>query len=107
MTTNRSNVYAVWVTIGFFEVQEAPDIEAFRLINDPDDVLMNTPEVLQALYDRVYPEGYQLGQEAGSDTGDIRRVREFAVIDRTVPVAFEPGENHNVDKAIRLRRRIE
>ncbi|MEM8945071.1 MAG: hypothetical protein AAGD11_07800 [Planctomycetota bacterium] len=105
MTTNRSNVYAVWVTIGFFEVQEAPSLDEFRALNDPMDNL--SPAVQQALYDRVYPDGYQFGQEAGSDTGDIRRVREFAMIDRTIPVAFEPGENHNIDKAIRLRRRIE
>ena len=106
MTTNRSNVYAVWVTIGFFEVEEAPDRNTtFKNLNDPTDVLSNAQ--LQALYDKVYPEGYMLGKEAGSDTGDIRRVREFAMIDRTVPVAFEPGKNHNVDKAIRLRRRIE
>ena len=106
MTTNRSNVYAVWVTVGFFEVEEAPDmIPTFKDLNDPNDNLSN-PQ-LQALYDKVYPDGYAIGKEAGSDTGDIRRVREFAMIDRTVPVAFEPGKNHNVDKAIRLRRRIE
>lgn len=105
MTTNRSNVYAVWVTIGFFEVQEAPDINTFQAMNDPAGSL--TAPQLTALYERVYPEGYQFGKEAGSDTGDIRRVREFAVIDRTIPVAFEPGENHNVDKTIRLRTRIE
>jgi len=103
MTTTRSNVYAVWVTIGFFEVTEAPDINTFATVNG----LVAGNGTTQALYNKVYPEGFQLGQEAGSDTGDIRRVREFAIIDRTVPVAFEPGKNHNVDKAVRLRRRIE
>jgi len=106
MTTNRSNVYAVWVTVGFFEVEEAPDmLTTFRNLNDPTNAMSNVQ--LKALYDRVYPGGYQFGIEAGSETGDIRRVREFAMIDRTVPVAFEPGQTHNVDKAIRLRRRIE
>jgi hypothetical protein len=99
MTTTRSNVYAVWVTIGFFEVEEAPDWS--------DPTVQTRFNNSRPLYDRVYPDGFQFGQEAGSDTGDIRRVREFALVDRTVPVAFEPGENHNVDKAVRLRRRIE
>ena len=106
MTTNRSNVYAVWITVGFFEVEEAPDRDTtFKNLNDPNNNL--SPAQLQALYDKVYPDGYAFGKEAGSDTGDIRRVREFAMIDRTVPVAFEPGKNHNIDKAIRLRRRID
>ena len=101
MTTTRSNVYAVWVTIGFFEVEEADD-----WATDQNGVQARF-NGSRALYDRVYPEGYQLGQEAGLETGNIHRVREFAMVDRTVPVAFEPGQNHNVDKAIRLRRRIE
>lgn len=104
MTTNRSNVYAVWVTVGFFEVEPAPDRDEFA--DDNGFGTSATPES-NALYELVYPEGYQFGKEAGIDTGDIRRVREFAMIDRTVPVAFEPGHNHNVDKAIRLRRRLE
>lgn len=104
MTTNRSNVYAVWVTIGFFEVQPAPDRDSFA--NDNGFGNDQTVES-NLLYDRVYPEGFTLGKEAGADTGDIRRVREFAMIDRTIPVAFEPGQNHNIDKAIRLRRRLE
>ena len=104
MTTTRSNVYAVWVTIGFFEVEKAPSRNAFAS-NNGFGATANTESNL--LYDKVYPEGYAFGKEAGSDTGDIRRVREFAMIDRTVPVAFEPGQNHNVDKAIRLRRRID
>jgi len=48
-----------------------------------------------------------LGKELGSDTGNIKRHRAFYLIDRSIPVAFEPGENHNVDRAIVLRRFIE
>ena len=33
--------------------------------------------------------------------------RAFAIFDRTIPVAFERGKNHNVDKAILVKRFIE
>jgi hypothetical protein len=59
------------------------------------------------VYNRVYPDGYTFGKEAGIDTGEVQRVREFAIVDRTVPVAFEPGANHNTQEIVRLRRRIQ
>lgn len=74
LVTTRSNVYAVWLTVGFFEVD---------------------------------PTTGDLGQEVGRDTGTAKRHRAFYILDRSIPVAFEPGENHNVDKAILLRRIIQ
>jgi hypothetical protein len=105
MATTRSNVFAVWVTIGFFEVEESPDRDTFKNSNDPSNAL--TQDQLIDLYNRVYPDGYMFGKEAGSEMGDTRRLRGFAIIDRTIPVAFEPGQEHNSRKAVRLRRRIE
>ncbi|MCA9122872.1 MAG: hypothetical protein H6822_27410 [Planctomycetaceae bacterium] len=74
LVTCRSNVYAVWITIGVFEVD---------------------------------PVTGGLGQEIGSETGEVQRHRAFYMIDRSIPVAYEPGENHNVDRAILVRRFIE
>ena len=82
LVTGRSNVFGVWITMGYFEVMAATP----------------TP---------VNPDGYQLGQEIGIDRGEIRRHRAFYMIDRSIPAAFEPGENHNVDKTVILRRYIE
>lgn len=82
--TNHSNVFAVWITVGFF------------------DVTMNPSGV-----DAAHPDGYRLQQELGSDVGQVRRHRAFYLIDRSMPVAFEPGTNHNVDDAILLRRFLE
>ena len=50
------------------------------------------------LYNRVYPDGYMLGHEVGSDTGDVKRHRGFYIIDRTEEVGFKPGEDLNVEK---------
>jgi hypothetical protein len=75
LVTTRSNVYAVWITMGYFEV-------------DPGS-------------------GQLTGRELGADLGAIERHRGFYMIDRTIPVAFEPGMNHNVDDAVILRRFIE
>ncbi|MCH2184021.1 MAG: hypothetical protein MK108_18640 [Mariniblastus sp.] len=103
LTTTRSGVFAVWITVAYFEVEPAP------AWNDP-----NTGPKTQAnfggdrtLYDQVYPEGYQLGQEVGIETGNTRRHRGFYIVDRTLPVGFKPGEDLNVENIIRLRRRIE
>jgi hypothetical protein len=85
LVTTRSNVYAIWVTVGYFEVQPAP-----------------------AGYDpNVYPDGFVLGQELGIDTGEVQRHRGFYIIDRTIPVAFQRGDDFNTDKAVLLRRFIE
>jgi hypothetical protein len=80
---SRSNVYAIWVTMGMFEVaveETAPSSGVFV---------------------------ERLGQEAGRETGSVKRHRAFYIVDRSIPVAFQPGENHNVEDAILLRRIIE
>ncbi|HUE74031.1 MAG TPA: hypothetical protein VMP01_24335 [Pirellulaceae bacterium] len=90
MVTTRSNVYAVWITVGYFEVEE------------------NRPAAGGAIVvDAAHPDGYRLGQEIGADSGGIKRHRSFFIIDRSIPVAYEPGKRHNTDKAVLLRRYIE
>jgi hypothetical protein len=82
--TTRSNVYSVWITVGYFEVTPWPNG-----------------------IDAAHPDGYQLGQEMGSDTGEIVRHRAFYMIDRTIPVGFQRGQDINGEKAIILKRFIE
>ncbi|MGA2062805.1 MAG: hypothetical protein ABSG67_20220, partial [Thermoguttaceae bacterium] len=89
LVTTRSNVYSVWITVGYFEVK-------------PNR--FTTPA---GLPDLAHPDGYELGQEMGTDTGEIVRHRAFYMIDRTIPVGFQRGQDLNVEKAIILKRYIE
>lgn len=66
VATTRSSVFSIWITVGFFEVDENLNPVA----------------------------------EVGADTGDIQRYRGFYMVDRSIPVGFQPGFNHNVDQAI-------
>ena len=64
--TTRSNVFAVWVTIGYFDANSS------------------TTEV-----------------------EPVKRHRAFYIFDRSIPVGYEPGKNHNVLDAVLLRRIIQ
>jgi len=55
VVSNHSNVFAIWITVGYFEVSRVP-------------------------VDAGHPDGYTLGQELGSDTGDIVRHRAFYIL---------------------------
>ena len=91
--TTHSNVYAVWVTVGYFEVTP-------WLGTNPGP---NSSVVIDA----GHPDGYQLGQELGADTGEIERHRGFYIIDRSIPVGFQRGVDNNVNNAVILKRFIE
>ena len=80
LVTTRSSVFAVWITVGYFEV-------------DADGAL------------RV--DSSNSGVEWGRGTGDSVRNRGFFLVDRSIPVAFEPGKNHNVDRAVLVKSLIE
>jgi len=71
LTTDRSNVFAVYVTVGHFE------------------------------YD---PDTSSIGMEHGADSGTTKRSKAFYVIDRSVPVGYQVGQDHNVEKTILIRR---
>ncbi|MDO4585078.1 MAG: hypothetical protein Q4D62_13365 [Planctomycetia bacterium] len=79
LATTRSNVFAVWITMGLIECNS-------------DGTLMSM--------DGKYVE-------LGNDTGNIKRYRAFYIIDRSIPVGFEQGKNHNVDRTILLRRYLQ
>ncbi|MCG8585885.1 MAG: hypothetical protein MI757_14350, partial [Pirellulales bacterium] len=84
--TNRSNVYACWITVGYFEAEQVTASAAF-------------------------PEGIKIGKEIGSDSGNIVRNRSFYIIDRSrsdyTDSAFTRGDESQLDDVIVLERPIE
>ena len=117
LTTARSGVFAVWITVGYFEVTPANENPAiwprYMVDNNGDGVgdefirPASDPNSIERLFFRVYHDGMTLGEEIDLDIGENRRMRGFYLIDRTLPVAFKPGDDVNVEDAILLRRRIE
>jgi hypothetical protein len=81
VATTRSHVFAVWVTVGFFQWDEV----SRKYITDAN----NNP------------------LEVGADTGTSQRHRGFYIFDRSIPVGYETGKDNNVRDAILLRRIIQ
>ena len=81
LATTRSSVFAIWITVGYFEV-------------DQDDNLLANPSG---------PGGVEIGR----DDGGAVRNRGFYLFDRSIPVAYEPGKNHNIERAILVQSIIE
>ncbi len=54
-----------------------------------------------------YSPATGLGREYGEDEGRVRRHKAFYVIDRSIPVGYEPGKDHNVKDCILLQRFVE
>ena len=88
--TSRSEMYAIWVTVGLFEVESVGGT----------GVEFNNSTV-------QYPDGYKLLREYGSTAGEVTRRRGFYLFDRSIPVGFESGADHNIQDAILVERFVE
>ena len=57
--------------------------------------------------DLIHHDGITLEAELGSDTGEVTRHRAFYIYDRTIPVGFEPGQDHNFKEGLLISRFLE
>ncbi|HVX12626.1 MAG TPA: hypothetical protein VHC22_15710 [Pirellulales bacterium] len=78
-TTNRSNVYAIWVTLGKFQVQS--------VAASPTN-----------------PDGYKLLQPYLDATGNQVVTRGFYIFDRSIPMGFQRGQDLNIEKGMLMER---
>ncbi len=81
LTTVRTHQFAVWITVGFFEVVK------------PGTPELGIPDVL--------------GQELGLTAGHNVRYRSFFTLDRTKATGFNPYYPGNFRDCVTYRRRIE
>lgn len=98
--TTRSNVYAIWVTVGYFECERVQP----NVIYPVQFGHVNANEFATK---HRFPDGYRIIRELGSDNGETQRHRAFAILDRTIPVGFLRGENLNVDRCFLIKRIVE
>jgi hypothetical protein len=87
LTTPRTHQYAVWMTIGFFEVKRQGDQGMF--VFDP-----------RLAFDI-------LGPEIGAANGKSTRYRGFFLVDRLKLTGFNPASPTGFRQAVVYRQRIQ
>ena len=88
LTTVRTHQYAVWITIGFFEVLKQGDLGM---------LVSTTP---QLAFDTI-------GVEVGAVTGQNQRFRGFFVVDRLKSSGFNPADVGSFRSAVVYRKVIQ
>lgn len=113
LSTTRSNVFAVWITVGYFEVEKVhfadPSVDPSdnKNVNIARAAIGLPPITDSDEFYAIYPDGYRFGKELGYHTGETVRHRAFYMIDRSIPVGVRQGELNNVEDTILIKRVLE
>ncbi len=91
LTTVRTHQYAVWLTVGFFEVVQPGNPQLFGKFDSSG---------MSLAVDR-------LGNELDADKGTNVRFRSYFLIDRTKASGFNPYNPGDFRDLVVFRRRIE
>ena len=87
LTTTRTHQYAVWITIGFFEIKRQGDLAMFAF----------NPQLAFDI----------MGPEIGAANGKSTRYRGFYLVDRLQLTGFNPQSTSNFRAAVTYRNRIQ
>ncbi len=88
LTTVRTHQYAVWITVGFFEVKRRGDIGMMA---------QGQPQLAFDI----------MGAEVGAQNGQATRFRGFFIVDRLQITGFNPADIGGFRKAVVYRKMIE
>jgi hypothetical protein len=91
-TTIRTHQYAVWLTVGFFEVVKEGNKQMFNQYDPLTGASMAVD---------------QLGKELNADAGKQVRYRYYFLVDRTKAAGFNPSSPGDFRELVTYRRRIE
>jgi hypothetical protein len=90
LTTTRTHQFAVWITVGYFEVIQEGNPQA--LVTPGNDPMLAID---------------QLGKEIGKESGSSVRHRMFFIIDRSIAAGFDPSDPGDFRDLVRFSRQIQ
>jgi len=102
LTTVRTHQYAVWITVGFFEVKRQGDID--MIVQSLQALSAGNPGVAASLIRDAYDI---MGPEVGALNGQNVRFRGFFLVDRLKLTGFNPGDVGAFHNAVVYRKVIQ